>query len=371
MAAEPQDFPLFARLPPELRTRVWQLTTAEDRVVEADMAPPADDLHTYCDTYHVTWQNNATPVVAHTCRAARQVALQLGGRLLLGCDVEGLRIPNADATETLNPWVWPHSTTVHINWRPNFGGDYELYENPISWFASHAARAGLRGLSVMASHALPWESGHMPPIHSGGRPFSSSTQKSFFQLVEKMAWREYTVCLEIVIVHISKKWLGSQAAPVLLVDATDHVKISGMKKLWQENVFDQQKEHEERGGTQGETDMQPGAQLQQMTADDFKSRVAVWNSELTRAWLWYKYMRLLGENQIGTIVAPAEIWTPPIDPHGVLMTGDLSGHSFSLVHPWVKATVQAMPIFRPCIMFRLCSRRCFDKRNAYNMLLKE
>jgi hypothetical protein len=66
-----KKFHQFSRLPPELRTRIWEMTEAEPRIVDVSTRPPGRIQ----GHYQYVKSSTRPPAVLHACSEARRCAL--------------------------------------------------------------------------------------------------------------------------------------------------------------------------------------------------------------------------------------------------------------------------------------------------------
>lgn len=245
------DFPLFSKLPAELRRRVWQLCIPVGRTVEIDM-PPDPDLSSdssicCCSPEHATRRNAEIPPFTQACREAREVALEEGGRLLLSPDQDLERVPNRCVnTAFQNPWFWPGRDNVHLNWDPRCSQWYDMYEMPIPFLMRCAEDAA--GWSVM-SRLL----GSPPIDHDESRRLSPRgrmrTTRIQAEVLDHLASQDaWTVCLMTFIIHAfshavqDSDLFDGGASPIQLVPISDLQTFTTMHRVWKISVDQERRE---------------------------------------------------------------------------------------------------------------------------------
>lgn len=259
------DFPLFSKLPAELRRRVWQLCIPVGRTVEIDM-PPDPDLSSdssicCCSPEHATRRNAEIPPFTQACREAREVALEEGGRLLLPPDQDLERVPHRRVnTAFQNPWFWPGRDIVHLNWDPRCSQWYDMYEMPIPFLMRCAEDAA--GWSFMSRLLCS-----SPIDHDKGRRLS-------------LRIRMRTSRIQAEVLH----HLASQDTCkicLMLVPMSDSHTFTAMHRLWASSLYQEKREtRDER------TDRQFHVLFDH---EELTRRVTNFQEEVRELWLLRKY----------------------------------------------------------------------------------
>lgn len=116
-------FPLFQRLPTELRDEIWRMCLPR-RVIELDF-PLAeivfdiwdhDPILSPCRLGRSVYLNTSPPLITRICRESRRVAFEHGRTAARLISTDGL-LPPAEID-------WHTSNTIHPDyWQPKRGGD--------------------------------------------------------------------------------------------------------------------------------------------------------------------------------------------------------------------------------------------------------
>ncbi|KAJ0115646.1 Glycoside catalytic domain protein [Diaporthe amygdali] len=362
------DFPLFPKLPAELRRRVWQLCIPTTRTVEISMPPNPDMVDDrcicYCRPEDTTRRNAAAPSFTQSCREAYEVALEEGGRLLLPSEQDVKRLPNHHASALLqNPWFWPARDTVHLNSDPQGLGWSERNELPLPLLLRSVQ--GAARCSLM-SQLLGW-----PPlddvVNEGGRLSGRFWMRRALveaRVLGHLRYQSaYSVCLMTVKIHARSHVVQESglfeggASPLQLVPTSDLQTFSAMHRLWVSSHDPQKRET---------IDEQTTRQFHILfDHEKLARRVAGWQQDLRERWLLQKYeaqwkadelLNIIRASAIvlrGELSADARVLSPDVV--------DLEGFEFDHFHPWVKAILDTMPTFHPVIMFRHCALECYSR----------
>ncbi|RDW81482.1 2EXR domain-containing protein [Aspergillus mulundensis] len=143
------EFHLFPKLPAELRLEIWRLCLPH-LVLELDnpfsIVVYIRQRYFPCILQKTTQINGHKPLIALVCREARDVAYKAGHEF----------DPTPD-----NPVAWASGTslyqrldpardTVHLNWEPAYGADYNSSgDHPVEFLAWVASTTKLNGASFM------------------------------------------------------------------------------------------------------------------------------------------------------------------------------------------------------------------------------
>lgn len=150
LMAECETFHLFPKLPAELRLEIWRLCLPQ-RVCEKDQAfpyivfnEPDDDAPVPCLLYQTTEVNGRPPVISRICRESRDVALQTGSFY----QFNSKRPSEAEwwsYTTIHSAWFDSTRDSMHLNWEPNYKGEFDDRGSAIQSLAWDASQAGGRG----------------------------------------------------------------------------------------------------------------------------------------------------------------------------------------------------------------------------------
>ncbi|ESZ94752.1 hypothetical protein SBOR_4864 [Sclerotinia borealis F-4128] len=312
MATEFHNFP---NLPTELRRKIWSFCIPDGRVMELD-CPSREIFETRCVMGWTSIANALQPAFSLVCRESRDVAFTNGGFLWdlhKSCKDKGFEqdpIWN-DMSLLDNPWFYPETDTVHLNWDEEYAATYDVNDDPFP--PSSRIPSSLGGGSFMAELMHPFQKEYK---YRSGRPMLLDNAHNF-PLREHMD--EFKVCLIVINIHAT----ATQA-----VDAKP-------EEIFEEMI---------------------------LTPDDFESRVRRWHEEIERIWLWHKCSTKFDDGTLGTVPSPENIWTGPELNHNVtkiwMMGIRMPQNDLNRAHLWVQATLDDMPRFRSVIMFRYCNAKC-------------
>ncbi|KAI1141766.1 hypothetical protein F5Y05DRAFT_272393 [Hypoxylon sp. FL0543] len=227
---EPQGpaFPLFPRLPTELRLAVWR-ECLPHRVVELQL-PHSDVAFTYqrgqgqlepCKLELATYKNNRPPVISRVCRESRAVAFETVGRL--GRDPDEASDNHWDHRFAVRePWLDTARDVIHLHYDESWDLDYAkpTSGNPMRYAVWVASRTKSNQVSVNLMLLL--------------RP--GSLWGDIIGLLRlRSSW---LVVVYVVVVHMDLEvalatglfgLLGD--APVQIVDLRDQARIDAFNKL--------------------------------------------------------------------------------------------------------------------------------------------
>ncbi|TDZ19651.1 hypothetical protein Cob_v007514 [Colletotrichum orbiculare MAFF 240422] len=317
------SFTQFPKLPPEIRRRIWELAIPTPRVVELD-APYMPEVRwnldclqdrTYCDMRY-TSRLNAGPLPLS--RASREACHVAGEDRYLSKE----RRADGFALETFNSLrcqqLDPTRDIVHLHW--------------------HSAYA----------EASSFDEDDYRPRRIGSIPCLSPSDVEIFRLLS--SFKDAHVCLAIVNLHVPREQVARSSlfpTPIQLVDAFDHPTLEAMHQLL---LAKRSANEEELGDTQAHSMF---AQI--LDRESFQQRVRSWTDEVTHIWLWHRYTQcwssIKDESRMVTEPPQNSSSNPP---YFIRMTGRI----WNRFHPWVKAEIDAMPKFKPVIMFRHCLKDC-------------
>lgn len=338
------EFTFFPRLPLELRRYVWELAVPRHRVLELD-APCAPLLASCCDMRFTTRRNAQPPAIARVCHEARQVAMREGSflkDLKLG-DVDPDAAPRLDIFNKLsNPWFYPHGDIVHLNWQPEYSEASSLDETSPIPYIKQLARNAKCDVSIMADVLVPFPDDPCR-LKKTGEPTMPQGFRETFRALESLD--RCLVCLMTVSIHCTPEQVASSglfeggASPVQLVNADDHNTIGRMSQLAKSGPSE---------------DTQPRAQLEMLiNRETFHESLALWRDQIAEAWVWQKFETHCESKNLSTLFNQ-------LVPQWVQM----NRRGFNASHPWVRANMSSMPKFEPVILFRHCSRSCFESLPA-------
>lgn len=343
MVTQAKEFSLFPRLPTEVRLAIWR-ECLPSRVIELDI--PDNELvgktGTSCQLWHTTSRNKRPPVITRVCRESRRVAFENGFEAERDPDAPGWLAANSSSGIL---WFTPSTDIIHLNWWTGYCGLYDSTGNPIPFFLWLAAKAS-GGASIAADLVHPFED-----------EYTGGYTNEMFALLEGR--KDYLVCLKMVSIHVPMDRaidsglfgrLGEE--PIKVVDALDDEEtIRKYQQLWT------------LASPAPEEDREAAAFFELVATRRLQDRVRRWSEELEKLWLWNKFFQARRE-QFPGIREPETIWLrPPDDDYD----SDDPDPSMGIGprwtpnrdHPWVKKMLEAMPHFRPMIMFRHCVLKCW------------
>ncbi|TDZ35742.1 Secreted protein [Colletotrichum spinosum] len=346
------SFTQFPKLPPEIRRRIWALAIPTARVVELD-APYMPEVRwnldclqdrTYCDMRY-TSRLNAGPLPLS--RASREACHVAGEAWYLSKE----RRADGFALETFNSLrcqqLDPTRDIVHLHWHSAYAEASSFDEDDVSPLQRlrECAELGV-GVSIMADLLSSfWQ---YRPRRIGSIPCLSPSDVEIFRLLS--SFKDAHVCLAMVNLHVTREQVARSSlfpTPIQLVDAFDHPTLEAMHQLL---LAKRSANEEELGDTQAHSMF---AQI--LDRESFQQRVRSWTDEVTHIWLWHRYTQSWSSimNESHRVTEPPQTsWPSP--PYFIKMTG----RTWNRFHPWVKAEIDAMPKFKPVIMFRHCLKDC-------------
>lgn len=341
------EFTLFLQLPTELRCLIWQHALPRRHVLELD-APYGPLLFSYCDLRYASRRNARPPIIARVCRESRQVALQEGGYLDKFTHIPPLGTFN----KISKPWIYSGNDLVHLNWYPDYSARSRVEDEPTPVHSLVALAKHGHRISIMADLLVPWEVRLAPPQHHGRYRHPDGQN---LRLLASL--KECTVCLKVVSIHVPAEQVirsglfGGLDTPVQIVDVADRETLERMCWLWKRSF--------EEGHVK---DVQPQAMFDLILAQKtFQQKLDDWSNAATKTWLSHKYLEAWTTQSLHDIPSPDHIWTPPGGPESLeRQWGPAHPRpTFNGAHPWVKAAIEAMPKFKPAIMFRHCRTKCY------------
>ncbi|KKK12928.1 hypothetical protein ARAM_006913 [Aspergillus rambellii] len=336
----PRDvFPLFARLPAELRRMIW-MECLPARIFEYD-APEgwAVPISTVCDLGWTTCQNWKPPVLTRICHESRSIAYEVGV---------------IDNRRGWPRWFSPAQDIAALHWVPgdniDVGGSEDFDLTPeLFHYADHGQGAGIPAYRIHAFH----------------RATSSAYGRN--KDYDVLALRDhYFVWIKMVIIHIDDETarksglfgtLGDE--PVQLIDVADTKSIARFRDLW---------------ASISPMDPEPLSFFNEQ--EPFQDRLQQWCKEMETLWVlncWYRAWR----NRWEGVVRPEDIWLGPrvndagesldmLSPRGLAAPGtpyytcgmDTNRFAPNKSHPFVRKVLDKMPQFQPRVMFRHCALNC-------------
>lgn len=342
------QFTLFRQLPPELRLKIWEFAIPTNHVTELDAPYKSCRPHeAQCDMRNASRRNGASPAIGKVCREARRVVQENGCLLSQKLD------PN-QALDTFNKitgqFFWPHRDMVHLNWTLKYA-DAAMMDgesNPIPCLQACVQFA--KGVSVTNELVFTKSFFDGLSLDLGGKPFLQRNWSQNLQLLG--SFREIFVCLCRLNIHAPTQLVQDKnlfETPIQLVDPFDHDTMERMHNLWQEGLSTF---GVDTGDGQSEIVFR-----EILKRDTFRQRLDIWGADITNLWLHHRYTQ-----SWTSIQGPKQLlWEPPADVENFdPVRINLAGHSWNQGHPWVKAELDAMPNFRPVVMFRHCTKNCLD-----------
>ena len=347
------SFPHFALLPTELRLAIWTLCLPGRRVFELDSLQtkhqavlPAGVCPRGGGPYlrELSWPHRGlTPVIAHVCREAREVASNHARHH--HAYVMGEEGETDDAGAPYPPWTEFNATdpvrfrrgldVVHLNWANIYGSQTNVCwvkACPLptfQWLANQAAAA-----SVTAELLAPFKPGCGDPHDDFSATLRSEQTKYFSRHVF------YYVVLTMVEIHMSDDdaaragvfgVLGEE--PLQLVDPSDTAALARFRDA--------------RRGRQApleEPDIDEFFSRAIDHADVYRDHVDQWRRQLEDMWL--RRMTL------------DPVYRPGWQVQEQIFDGDWWRGKANREHPWVQSQLAQMPHFEPAVMFRHCADRC-------------
>ncbi|KAK3708149.1 hypothetical protein LTR37_011653 [Vermiconidia calcicola] len=231
MSTPTTNFPLFPKLPAELREEIWRYCLPH-RYRELDQ-PVADivfwtpenrDGPFPCNLWHTTAINSRPPVISRICHESRCVAFKTGRTLPL--DPSGAWPVEAQwQHDLMNNKAWQDRArdAVHLNWVSTCDIEYVSSGNPLgclSWDASHNSVGGSMMIRCLDryfdQHDLDDEDHSPPPGTPVEWPLSPDELRDLEALERQAKW---LVVVRIVIVHSDFKAAAMTGLFGLLGDA--------------------------------------------------------------------------------------------------------------------------------------------------------
>jgi hypothetical protein len=349
------SFPRFLQLPAEIRRLIWKECLPKQRVFEIDSAGMLFEeiakKHTCRGTGWATMQNWKPPIITRVCRESRNVAWETGWIELgkYGYDEE-----NYDFWNVCNQWFAPTTDIVALYGSPGQRLDYQsLYgsprdsDDPILDMIEYAREC--QGALIPANRIRTWG-------WSGVANFDVTQLK------------EYLVCLEVVMIHVTMEGLVHSSLFGRLgeeyIQLVDPMDVITLQKFYRLTMLSKASEVPE-------------------TNEFFKSaidtkalqeRAKTWSQRVTFCWIFHDWLEEEKRGFRG-IPCPEEIWLGPKtddkgEPYDMLSRRSFEGRTIwefpvtdrflpNEQHPWVSPRLAKMPTFRPRIMFRPCKERCW------------
>ncbi|KAF5501370.1 hypothetical protein CGCS363_v007302 [Colletotrichum siamense] len=348
------QFTVFQQLPPELRLKIWQFSIPTDHVTELD-APYSTRQQSLshwlsnqrlCDMRNASRRNGGPPAVGRVCREARQVVQENG------CYLDK-RLHPTQANDTFNKitgqW-FQHQDIVHLNWDLKYDSVTAIEDEPSPVPSLKACAQFAKSVSI-TNELLLFETffnGLERDYH--GKPFLRQRWVQHLQLLGSL--KECFVCLMSFNIHAPAQLVDGKHlfdSPIRLVSPFDHKTLERMHRLWEDGL-----PFIGHGVGDGESEI---LFREILNRDAFEHQVHTWREDVCDLWLFYRYTeswaRIQGPKQL--------LWEPPadveiFDPARI----NLKGRHWNNSHPWVMAELDAMPKFKPVIMFRHCTKNCFD-----------
>jgi hypothetical protein len=354
------EFIYFERLPTEVRYKIWEFCIPDHRIMELDFFD-REIIGTSCRTGHTSYINAMQPTFSKVCHESRKVAFEQGDFQWEPLEAKLFsNLPIFNAMNAIrNPWFFPRTDIVHLSWDPSYTPLYCTHPEPIPVLIALSKMA--QGVSIMAKLLVSFKEVYTYPLRH------PKTYYKQLQLLEQL--KDYKVCIRVINIHATDKLVidsglfGGLASPVQLIHTSDHKTIRRMYDLWRSSFS----EDDDSDGPL-ERDTEPEKAFHEMihTPDAFEARVHKWEVEVEKTWIWHKWHDKFVKRTLNSIDTPANVWTgPKVDHHGNPISGldedqiRMPEHDFNRMHPWVKGVLDNMPNFRPTIMFRYCSKKCY------------
>jgi hypothetical protein len=370
-------FTCFPRLPLELRRKIWAFCIPDGRVMEFDRPDPITMGNT-CEGWPTSCNNAEQPYFSRVCRESREVAFEKGNFLWDMKQFESQQEYNA-FNKMYNPWFYPETDTVHLNWDRNYEPNWCSNENPVPHFLMLAK--GAQGASITSLLVQPFEFNEDYKYMNGHPRDLDDESLSYLSGMDA-----YKVTILHVNIHateaqvIESGLFESLAAPIQLVNTSDEATIQRMYKLWRSTFRDDEYNHDDISGKR-HAELKYVSEEMVFSKEDFDIRVRRWQKELERTWLWHKWAKNIREDTMDTIDSPEKLWikpnfigggNPADNPNFIwecmpdydggenpvagtdLRSLGMPEYDFNKSHPWAQAVLENMPRFRPFIMFRYC-----------------
>ena len=223
-------FPLFPKLPAELREEIWRYCLPH-RYRELDQpvadivffAPDNQDGPWPCDLYHTTDMNARPPLISRVCHESRCVAFKTGGTLprypSAGWPVEARWHSGLENEEA---WHDRARDAVHLNWEPACDPEYTSSGSPLhclSWDASHESVGGSMTIRCLDPSFDEHQLDGVDYTRAPG-PFRNSLNPDKLRDLEALERQaEWLVVLRIIVVHSDFKAAAATGLFGLLGDA--------------------------------------------------------------------------------------------------------------------------------------------------------
>lgn len=336
----------FGRLPFELRRDIWKLALPKHRVMEIDR--PLGDNTKHNDN-KASFANSRPPLITRVCRESRSVAFEEGGINGVHVNADIVLAPGVDKFID-NAWFNPRTDVVHMNYsRPgNIHGNPDAAPiNPVHYFLATAEKGV--AASITADLLLPFAP-KMEPRSSQGA--------SYYQLKLLECRKEYFVSLRTNSLHLDKEAvltsglfgeLGEER--LILVGVEDSEKLQQLYGLWKAS---------NREGDEPEATF---FNLAVENPERFKYALDQWEYGVKSHWIFcLKLLQAYPEDLDQLHRLMAEIARSPtaqeVDAFRKDPRGGWQYTFYEEDHPFVKTALEAMPNFKPMIMFRLCDLGC-------------
>ncbi len=347
----PTEFKLFSLLPPELRRAIWELClprrVAElDQVMRNPYTSEPDSTQPCCDFAWTSGANSLPPIIWAVCHEAREIVLEGGAPLDEHKWDPSWQHPDDDddggnqyyAMNLISsPWVDTRTDLMHLNYIPRLAPFYDAQGDALDILVSEIHRC--QGVSLMAEVLLEFSE----PLRELKAGWYDAEQRILRRLTE------YFVTIKMVTIHVPRTTAARAGvfgllgdAPIQLVDPYDLDRIRGFYNLW----------------------MQASAEVTEPKAafdfflsgtPRFHSLVAAWKAEVEALWVWSESTDWYRLRESNNDLDPG-MW---LDwSNGEIEMGSRRRKP-NRQHPEVRRILASMPVFRPMIMFRLCSRTCY------------
>ncbi|KAF4938697.1 hypothetical protein CGCF245_v004505 [Colletotrichum fructicola] len=348
------QFTVFQQLPLELRLKIWQFSIPADHVTELDAPYPTrqESLPHWlsnkrlCDMRNASRRNGGPPAVGRVCREARQVVQENG------CYLDKKLHPS-QANDTFNKirgqW-FQHEDVIHLNWDLKYDSVTAIEDEPTPVPSLTACAQFAKSVSITNELLLSETFSNGLERNYRGKPFLRQRWAQNLQLLGSL--KECFVCLMSFNIHAPAQIVAGKHLfdnPIRLASPFDHDTLERMHHLWEDGL-----PFIGHGMGDGESETMFREILNR---DAFQHKVHIWNEDVCDLWLFYRYTE-----SWASIQGPKKLlWEPPadleiFDPARI----NFKGLHWNKSHPWVMAELDAMPKFKPVIMFRHCTKNCFD-----------
>ena len=222
-----RGFPLFPKLPTELREAIWRLCLPY-RVSELDLPVPDlvfDKGQLACELQATTQANNLPPLVSRVCHESRSVAFKAGS--ILSFDN---RDPPLEARWSSNlmmgdRWRDRARGSVHLNWQAVYEAEWDYTDgsplHALAWETSQVSRGGSLTIEYLEDSCLSTNELDLGPRPRMGYPMRHLDR---FHDLEALKQRsDWLVVMHTIVIHCDLKKAVATDLFGLFGDARVHV----------------------------------------------------------------------------------------------------------------------------------------------------